>query len=62
VLFSPKLRPVALGLRFYINGNYSQNWTGFAAASIIASIPILIIFFTLQRFLVEGLTKGALKG
>jgi len=62
VLFKPVLRPIALGLRFYINGNYAQNWTGFAAASIIASIPILIIFFSLQRFLVEGLTKGALKG
>lgn len=62
VLFNPDLRPVALGMRFYINGNYAQNWTGFAAASIIASIPILIIFFSLQRFLVEGLTRGALKG
>jgi arabinogalactan oligomer/maltooligosaccharide transport system permease protein len=62
ILFDPGKWPIAVGMRFYISGNYSQNWTGFAAASIIASIPILIIFFSLQRFLVEGLTKGALKG
>ena len=62
VLFNPGKWPIAVGMRFYITSNYSQNWTGFAAASIMASIPIMIIFFSLQRFLVEGLTKGALKG
>jgi arabinogalactan oligomer/maltooligosaccharide transport system permease protein len=62
VLTSPNLRPIALGMRFYINGNYAQNWTGFAAASIVSSLPVTIIFFWLQRYLVQGLTKGALKG
>jgi arabinogalactan oligomer/maltooligosaccharide transport system permease protein len=62
ILFDPQKWPIALGMRFYITSNYAQNWTGFAAASIVASIPIMIIFFSLQRFLVEGLTKGALKG
>jgi arabinogalactan oligomer/maltooligosaccharide transport system permease protein len=62
IIFRPVLRPIALGMRFYINGKYSQNWTGFSAASIVASLPILIIFFALQKFIVEGLTKGALKG
>lgn len=62
VLTNPNLRPIALGMRFFINGNYAQNWTGFAAMSVVASIPVLIIFFALQRYLVQGLTKGALKG
>ena len=62
IIFNPALRPIAVGMRFYINGQYAQNWTGFAAASILASLPVLIIFFSLQRYLVEGLTKGALKG
>ncbi|MBG0770890.1 MAG: ABC transporter permease subunit, partial [Anaerolineaceae bacterium] len=62
VLSSPNLRPIALGLRFFINGNYAQNWTGFAAASIVASVPVMIIFFALQRYLITGLTRGALKG
>ena len=62
ILFRPELRPIALGMRFYINGKYAQNWTGFSAASVVASLPVLIIFFALQKFIVEGLTKGALKG
>ncbi|MGC8786120.1 MAG: sugar ABC transporter permease [Anaerolineae bacterium] len=52
---------VALGLRFF-QAPYAANWSLFAAASILGSIPIALIFYSLQRFLVEGLTKGALKG
>ncbi|MDI7276756.1 MAG: ABC transporter permease subunit [Anaerolineae bacterium] len=62
VLFRPELRTIALGLRFYISARYAENWTGFAAASIVASAPILVIFYALQRYMVEGLTKGALRG
>lgn len=53
---------LAVGMRSFITGSFSTNWTQFAAASILGALPILVIFFALQRFLVEGLTKGALKG
>ena len=53
---------LAVGMRAFISGSFSANWTQFAAASILGAFPILAIFFSLQRFLVEGLTKGALKG
>ncbi len=53
---------LAVGMRAFISGSFSANWTQFAAASILGALPILVIFFSLQRFLVEGLTKGALKG
>ncbi|HEY5159224.1 MAG TPA: sugar ABC transporter permease [Anaerolineales bacterium] len=52
---------VALGMRFFQNP-YAGNWTMFAAGALLASLPITIIFYSLQRFLVEGLTRGALKG
>jgi arabinogalactan oligomer/maltooligosaccharide transport system permease protein len=52
---------VALGMRFFQNP-YAGNWTMFAAGALLASLPITIIFYSLQRFLVEGLTQGALKG
>jgi ABC-type maltose transport system permease subunit len=52
---------VALGMRFF-NQPYAANWGMFASASILACIPILIIFYSLQRFLVQGLVKGAIKG
>ena len=53
---------LAVGLRGFISGKFSVNWTQFAAASVLGSLPILIVFLSLQRFLVEGLTKGAVKG
>jgi ABC-type maltose transport system permease subunit len=53
---------LAVGLQSFISGNFEASWTLFAAASIVGAIPILVLFFSLQRFLVEGLTKGATKG
>lgn len=53
---------MAVGLRGFINGAYQQNWTDFAAAAILGSIPILIIFLIAQRWLVSGLAAGAVKG
>ncbi len=35
---------------------------GLAAASVIAVIPVLIVFLFIQRFLIQGLSAGALKG
>ena len=55
-------RTVAVGLQQFIGGQYSKNWGPFAAGSIIASIPIVIIFLSLQRYIVSGLTAGSVKG
>jgi arabinogalactan oligomer/maltooligosaccharide transport system permease protein len=34
----------------------------FAAGSILVAIPIVILFITMQRYYVEGVTAGAVKG
>lgn len=53
---------IALGMRSFVSGQFATSWTLLTAASVVGSIPILIIFMCLQRFLVSGLTKGAVKG
>ena len=41
---------------------YLANWNAIAAASIVFMVPLLVIFGFLQRYLVKGLTAGAVKG
>ena len=55
-------RTVAVGLQQFVGGQFTQTWGPFAAGSIIASIPLVIIFLSMQRFIIGGLTAGATKG
>jgi len=50
-----------VGLRFFVGG-FQQQWGFFAAGSIIVAIPVVILFMFLQKYLVSGLTAGAVKG
>jgi arabinogalactan oligomer/maltooligosaccharide transport system permease protein len=50
-----------VGLRFFVGG-FSQQWGYFAAGAIIVSIPVVALFFYLQKYLVSGLTAGSVKG
>jgi len=61
-LVDMEARTVAVGLQQFIGGQYSENWGPFAAGSIIASVPIVIIFLSLQKYIVNGLTAGSVKG
>jgi arabinogalactan oligomer/maltooligosaccharide transport system permease protein len=40
----------------------STLWGSFAAASVIVSVPVMLLFYRLQRHLVSGLTAGSVKG
>ncbi len=42
-------------------GAYGADWGAFAAGSIVVSLPVCILFLTLQRHLVGGLSSGAVK-
>ncbi len=50
-----------VGLRFFVGG-FSSQWGYFAAGSIIISIPVVLLFLYLQKYLVSGLTAGGVKG
>lgn len=45
-----------------LTGQYSVDWSGQAAASLIGSLPTLLIFIFFQRYFIRGLTLGAVKG
>lgn len=50
-----------LGIRLFI-GNYSQEYAQLMAAGVVSTIPVMLAFFGTQRWLVQGLTAGAVKG
>jgi arabinogalactan oligomer/maltooligosaccharide transport system permease protein len=43
-------------------GQFSSDWGNFAAGAIVVSLPVVVLFFALQKQLVGGLTAGGVKG
>ncbi len=54
-------RTIMVGI-LNLTGQYTVDWGGQAAASLIGSLPTLFIFIFLQRYFIRGLTLGAVKG
>lgn len=52
---------LAGGLYQLQSNDYSRNWPTFTAASILSTLPILLIFFKIQKYMVSGLTAGGVK-
>lgn len=48
-------------LRLYV-GQYMIRWADMSAGSVLVTLPIIIAFMILQRYFVQGLTAGAVKG
>ncbi|MEM5817111.1 MAG: carbohydrate ABC transporter permease, partial [Desulfitobacterium hafniense] len=56
------MKTLPAGMVMAFSGQFKSDWSGMMAASFITTLPVLIIFIFLQRYLVEGLTGGAVKG
>jgi arabinogalactan oligomer/maltooligosaccharide transport system permease protein len=63
MLENPKTFTLAMAL-YGMVGQYSTTkpWSEFAAMSIIISAPVVVVMLALQRFIVGGMTNGAVKG
>jgi multiple sugar transport system permease protein len=60
-LTQTRAETIPIGIRNFI-GNYSQEYAQLMAAGVVSTIPVLLAFFLTQRWLVRGLTAGAVKG
>jgi len=57
---NPSLRTLAVGVYAFVGEN-STGWTYVAAGAVMSIIPIMIVFFFLQRYFIEAVA-GAIKG
>ena len=48
-------------IRNYV-GDKDVQWSLFAASSLIVSVPVMALFYALEKYLVGGLTAGGVKG
>jgi raffinose/stachyose/melibiose transport system permease protein len=53
--------PITRGLIVF-QGVYGSNWPTLAAAVLLLTLPMLVLFLVLQRYIVSGLSAGAVKG
>ncbi|WP_338155532.1 carbohydrate ABC transporter permease [Arsenicicoccus dermatophilus] len=54
--------PLPVGLTFLQNNEGLNNWGPVMAGTVLAVLPVLVLFLFLQRHMIKGLTSGAVKG
>jgi multiple sugar transport system permease protein len=52
---------IPIGIRNFI-GNYQERTAQLMAAGVVSTLPVLVAFFVTQRWLIKGITAGAVKG
>ena len=60
-LTKPELKTIQIGLRMFIT-QYSAEYGLIMAASVVALIPVLIVFLSLQKYFVQGVASTGIKG
>jgi len=61
ILKSPIVATWPIGLKS-LNGQFQTDWGTYAAASLMVSIPVMILFMYSSRYVISGLTLGSVKG
>jgi arabinogalactan oligomer/maltooligosaccharide transport system permease protein len=56
-----KIFTLPLGLKMF-QGNMSTQWGLYAAGALLVSVPVVLLFLALSRYLISGLSSGAVKG
>ena len=54
-------RPITAGI-FNFMGQYGTKWSYLTAFAIVAIIPVALIFIFMQKYIISGMTSGAVKG
>jgi multiple sugar transport system permease protein len=61
-LNKPKLYTIPLALRIFADPTSVSNWSGMLAMATLSLVPVLVIFFIFQKYLVDGIATSGIKG
>lgn len=61
VLIDPDKQTLAVGLVKLVSNPRYADWSAFSAGAIMAALPVVVLFLLLQKYIVGGLTAGAVK-
>ncbi|WP_077624555.1 carbohydrate ABC transporter permease [Sediminibacillus massiliensis] len=61
-LNSPEKYTVSMALNMFLSNETVSNWGAMFAMSIVTLVPVFVIFFIFQRYVVEGISTSGLKG
>lgn len=53
-------QPITIALAKFF-GEFNRNWNGIMALSLISSMPLMILYISFQKYVVQGLTSGSVK-
>ena len=59
---SPTVRPLPAMISLLFLGEFQDRWGDAMAVAVIVTLPIMVLFVLFQRYFVQGITAGAVKG
>ncbi|GAB6188272.1 sugar ABC transporter permease [Marinitoga arctica] len=62
ILSSENNYTYAVGLQTFTSGPFETEWGLFTAAALLGAVPMVLLFLSMQKYLVGGLTQGSVKG
>lgn len=61
-VYTPEKFTVSLGLRMFVDASGESNWGAVLAMSVLSVVPAFILFFSLQKYFVQGIATSGIKG
>lgn len=62
IMRSEEMKTLPVGIAQSFMGEYVNDYAGMMTLSVIASLPVVLVFMFMQKYMVAGLTAGAVKG
>jgi arabinogalactan oligomer/maltooligosaccharide transport system permease protein len=62
ILRSTDSLTVMVGLQLFQTTRFEQDWGIITAGAVLATIPVLLLYIPVQKYVISGLTSGAVKG